>query len=124
MEDEILDYNWVMSKEIPLKEDEGTLFQQYFNEDSLVLTAALLHDDNIDNHVKVDNPERKDFGNLIHAIHINEEEFDRANELLELLLNEDQKYPIKKYLNTSLSALEYMLEENENVYVDTLVKWN
>ena len=122
MEDEILDYNWVISHELPLKKEEGTLFQQYFNEEALVLTAVMLHDNNIEYRVKVDNPERKKFGNLIHEIHIKENDFEKAHELFELLVNEDEKYPIKKYWNHSLSSLELLLEENENVYTDTLVK--
>ena len=122
MEDEILDYNWVISKEIPLKKEEATLFQEYFNEDSLILAAAMLHDNNIKYHIEVDNPESKSFGNLVHEIHINENELERADELLDLLINEDEKYPIKKYLNYSLRSLESILEENENTYIDTLVK--
>lgn len=122
MEDEILDYNWVISHEIPLKEEEATLFQEYFNEESLILAAAMLHDNNIEYHIKVDNPESIEFGNLLHELHINENEITRANELLELLINEDEKYPIKKYTDYSLSSLEFILEENENVYIDTLVK--
>ena len=122
MEDEILDYNWVMSHEVPLKEKEGTLFQEYFNEESLILAAAMLQDNKIDYHLKVDNPESKTFGNLVHELHINENELERANALLELLLNEDQNYPVKRYRNHSLSSLELILEENENVYTDTLVK--
>ncbi len=122
MEDEILDYNWVISKEIPLKKEEATLFQEYFNEDSLILAAAMLHDNKIEYYIEVDNPESKSFGNLVHEIHINENELEHANELLKLLLNEDQKYPIKKYYNNSLSSLELILQENEDVYTDTLVK--
>ena len=122
MEDEILDYNWVISKEIPLKKEEATLFQEYFNEDSLILAAAMLHDNNIKYHIEVDNPESKSFGNLVHEIHINENELERADELLDLLINEDEKYPIKKYSNSSLKSLESILEENENTYIDTLVK--
>ena len=122
MEDEILDYNWVISHELPLKEEEVTLFQQYFNEESLVLAAAMLHDNNIVYRINVDNPERTNFGNLIHEIHINEDELENANELLGLLLNEDPDYPIKRYSNSSLKSLELLLEENENVYIDTLVK--
>lgn len=122
MEDEILDYNWVISHEIPLKEDEGTLFQQYFNEDSLILSAAMLHDNNIEYHIEIENPENKNFGKSVHRIHINEDKLEKANELLGLLINEDEKYPIRKYLNTPLSSLETVLEENENVYVETLIK--
>lgn len=122
MEDEILDYNWVISKEIPIKETEGTLFQQYFNEESLILAATMLYDNRIKYHIKVDNPEENIIENLVHEIHINEEDLERAHELLELLQNKDQKYPIKKYWNYSLHSLEMLLEENENVYVDTLVR--
>ncbi len=122
MEDEILDYNWVISHELPLKKEERTLFQQYFNEESLVLVAAMLHDNNITYHVKIDNPESKKFGNLIHEIHLNEENLEKANELLRLLLDEDQNYPIKRYLNTPLRSLQFLLEENENVYTQALVK--
>jgi len=91
MEDEILDYNWVISKEVPLKKEEATLFQEYFNEDSLILAAAMLHDNDIKYHIEVDNPESKNFGNLLHELHIDESQLTRANELLELLINEDEK---------------------------------
>lgn len=121
MEDKILDYNWVISHKLPLKEEEGTLFQKYFNEESLVLASAMLHDNNIVYRINVDNPERTDFGNLIHEIHINEDELENAIELLELLLNENPDYPIKRYSNSSLKSLELLLEGNENVYIDTLV---
>ena len=122
MEDEILDYNWVISREIPLKKYEATLFQQYFNEESLILAAAMLHDNNIKYHIKIDNPERKKFGNLIHEIHINEKELEKANELLELLINEDKKYPITRYKGFDLILLNQLLAENENIYNDALIK--
>jgi len=81
-----------------------------------------LHDNNIPYHIEIDNPENKNFGNLLHELHIDENELERANKLLELLMNKDQRYPIKKYLNYPLESLELLLEENEDIYTDTLVK--
>ncbi|MFK8008858.1 MAG: hypothetical protein AB8H03_21030 [Saprospiraceae bacterium] len=122
MEDEILDYNWVISKEVPIKKEEATLFQKYFNEDLLILAGTMLHDNNIEYHIEIDNPENKKFGILLHKLHVNENDLIRANELLELLINEDEKYPIKRYVGFDLLLLNQLLRTNENVYVDTLLR--
>lgn len=122
MDDEILDYEWVTNHETSTKIIGATLFQQYFSEESLILATAMLYDNDFDYHVNVDNPERKEFGNLVHEIHIHEDDLDKANKLLGLLINEDLNYPIKKYQNNSLESLQFLLDENQNVYIETLVK--
>jgi hypothetical protein len=77
----MLNCSYVILRKSPLKKDKGTLFQQFFNKKSSVLTAAMLHDRNTVDHVNVDNLESTNFGKLTHVICINEHELEKPMKL-------------------------------------------
>ncbi len=93
--DDILDLDWVLSKETQIEEKEATLFQQCASMDILLIGATMLYENNIPYQVK--QPKEEDQNNFIpfQEIHVPEHYFKKANLLLDQLLNESAAYPKK-----------------------------
>jgi len=121
--DDILDIDWVLSHETQIEEKETTLFLECASEDLLLIGSAMLYENKIPFKVKLPKTKKPTYFTAhFQEIHIHEKDFEKANTLLELLLDESLDYPKRLSKNYQDEGLKMIIEVEENPYREILIK--
>lgn len=122
MEDEILDYNWVISKEVEIADADSVLLQKFLSDDALILGASILKDNEIYFHVKNADEQNDNPWKRVNGLFVHKDNFENAKGLLEMIYNEDVNYPNSIYKNYSKDELLLKHLETDDLYRAAMIK--